>query len=75
MSLEKTAYAGFRDNQRDGINLPESDSLGDEEDRQCRIILASCKISKRLLQAIDLRIANVCSIEEGEEVENTKLCC
>lgn len=44
------------------------DLLRNEEDRQRRIVFPSRHIMKRLLQAIDLCIANIRSVEEGEKV-------
>ncbi len=48
-------------------------SLGYEEDGQSGIVLAGRYVMKGFLQAIDLCIANVRSIEEGEQVQDTKL--
>jgi hypothetical protein len=53
------------------------DGIGYEEDRESSIIFASrqgmFRRTKTLLQAVDLGVADIGSVEEGEKVENAEL--
>jgi hypothetical protein len=67
---------GFETLQHD-IGERFEDRVGYKEDRQSSIICAGCERMLRrtetLLEAINLRVSDIGTVEESEEIQNTEL--
>lgn len=58
---------------QENIGQGFKDRIGDEEDREGRIVFASSHLMQLLLQASDLCIANIGPVEECQEIEHAQL--